>query len=334
MTHMPFQTSRQKPSVLAWVGYGLLVIILIGVIKVLFLSAVIPTQRSVSLSGSNAFYGGMMGAPLVGTVTTEGRVADASDLQMIKGETAPSAAPMMAGGGNTMMLQRIIKTAELTLRVKDAPSSVEAVRAAVAAKNGFIESSSINDSGTGPRTAYVTIRIPVADFDATMTALKSLATLVLNESVHGQDVTEQFVDLDADLRNAQAEEQSYLEILKRSGSIQDTLAVTNRLADVRGRIERFTAQKRYLENRTDLATISLTLTEETRIEVPGRTWKPLEIFHQAIRDLVESLQGLVSFLIRLGVALIGLLIPIALVILLFVWIGWKIVKAILKKFTR
>lgn len=328
---MPSPTLRTKPRFLAWVGYGLLVLITIGVIKTIFVFAINPLASPSSTLQTVGYPFGMMDVSQ-GGVAAIGDRAEVAGAPMMKGVIAPSAVPMTTG--NTMMLQRIIKTAELTLRVKDAPTSVEAVRSAVTAKNGFIESSSVSDPGTGPRTAYVTIRVPVSEFDATMTALKGLATLVLNESIHGQDVTEQFVDMDAALRNAQAEEQSYLDILKKSGSIEDVLAVTTRLAEVRGRIERLQGQKRYLENRTDLATISLTLTEETRIEVPGRTWKPFEIFKASIQDLVASLQGLVSFLIRAVVAVIGLLLPIALIIALFVWIGWKIVKGILKRFLR
>lgn len=326
---MPSPTPRTKPGLFAWIGYGLLVLLTLGVIKTIFTVSVSPLGNSSSKTASYPF--GMMGVSQGGVAASEDR-AEFAGAPMMKSALAPSAAPMPAG--NSMMLQRIIKTAELALRVKDAPTSVEAARAAVTAKNGFVESSSISDPGAGPRTAYLTVRVPVSAFESTISALKNLGVLVLTESIHGQDVTEQFVDMEAALRNAQAEEQSYLDILKKSGSIEDILAVTSRLADVRGRIERLTAQKRYLENRTDLATISLTLTEETRVEVPGRTWKPLEIFKQSLQDLVTSLQGLVSFLIRAFVAVIGLLLPIALIIALFVWIGWKIVKGIMKKFLR
>ncbi|MBU1907781.1 DUF4349 domain-containing protein, partial [Patescibacteria group bacterium] len=190
------------------------------------------------------------------------------------------------------------------------------------------------DPGTGPRTAYVTIRVPADVFETTLSELKQVGVLTLHESVHGQDVTAEFVDLEADLRNARAEETSYLEILKKSGSIEEVLAVTQQLAQVRGRIERLEGRKRYLENQTDLATISISLTEETRVELPTKTWRPLEVTRQALRDLVAGLQTLVDFLIRLVIAVIGLLIPIALISGLLLWLGWRLVRIILRRFHR
>jgi hypothetical protein len=177
----------------------------------------------------------------------------------------------------------------------------------------------------------MTLRVPVAVFDQAMKDLKGVGVLTLNESVNGQDVTMEFVDLEADITNAKAEEQSYLDILKRAGNIEDVLAVTTRLADVRGRIERLEGTKRYLSNRTDLATVSVSLTEETRVELPTRTWKPFEVLKAALRDLVVALQSLVDFLIRLVIGLIGLLLPIALLTGLSIWILWLIIKAIVRR---
>ncbi|MBD3251800.1 DUF4349 domain-containing protein, partial [Candidatus Uhrbacteria bacterium] len=158
-----------------------------------------------------------------------------------------------------------------------------------------------------------------------VSAIKELAILVLHESTQGQDITMEFVDLDANLRNARAEEASYLEILDRSGSIEEVLSVTRQLAQVRGRIEQLEGRMRYLENKTDLATLHVTVTEETRIEVPTRKWRPIEVVRQSFRDLVTGLQGFVDFLIRFAITIIGLLIPVAAFVALLIWLGWKFV---------
>lgn len=328
---MPPSSSSKasRPGVLAWFGFAVLVLVILAVIKMAFQGATgAPDYEE---SRTSAFRSSISsGIP-----------------SMDVGEAmpaAPSAAPLpqeMRKGGSAVAkvdaakpVQRVIKVGELTLRVTDASKAVEDVRAYVSSKNGFVESSTISDPGAGPRSAKMTIRVPVQSFDETMRDLKHFAVLTLEEEVGGQDVTMEFVDLDADLRNAKAEESSYLEILKRSGDIPDVLAVTERLADVRGRIERLEGRKRYLENLTDLATISLSLTEETRVELPGRTWKPLEVLRESLRDLVESLQGLVDFLIRLVIAVVGLLLPIALIVWLIMWLGWKIVKRVMRTFRK
>jgi len=249
---------------------------------------------------------------------------------------APAAAPApsAAAGDEAAAPEtgpRIIRNGNLTLRVADAETALGQAKAIAAGKGGFVQSSSISDPGNGPRTGYATIRVPVASFDAAMGDLKKIAAVVLEESTNANDVTMQYTDLESNIRNAQAEEQSYLDLLKRSGSMSDTLAVTRALANVRGRIEQLEGQKRYMESQTDDATIFATFTEETRIEVPTRTWKPLEVVRQALSDLIRSLQGLVDVLIRLVVGFVGLFIPIALIVALFIWLGWKVVAAITKR---
>ena len=200
-----------------------------------------------------------------------------------------------APSGNAETLQRIIKTGDLSLRVADASKGLEEIDRIASAKGGFVESSSISDPGAGPRSAWATVRVPAKSFDDAMRDLKSTATVVLSATVQGQDVTSEFVDLEADIRNARAAESSYLDLLKRTGSVEDILAVTQQLNQTRGEIERLEARKRYMENRTDLATISVSLTEDTRVEFPeklGSRWrfsaKPCENSSWHCKDSLTS----------------------------------------------
>ncbi|MBU1629700.1 DUF4349 domain-containing protein, partial [Patescibacteria group bacterium] len=326
----PFSMPSKKSDLLMWLGFVLATVIAIAVIAGAFskaLQSFFPAKNNVM---EYAVTAGAPGAPQA-TVFFENR--DMADAML------PSAEPQMllkatsaAPDTTSQLQQRIIKTGDLSIRVRDAEEALEQIVSISSEKKGYIESSSITDPGTGPRTAYVTIRVPADVFETTLSELKQVGVLTLHESVHGQDVTAEFVDLEADLRNARAEETSYLEILKKSGSIEEVLAVTQQLAQVRGRIERLEGRKRYLENQTDLATISISLTEETRVELPTKTWRPLEVTRQALRDLVAGLQTLVDFLIRLVIAVIGLLIPIALISGLLLWLGWRLVRIILRRF--
>lgn len=312
---MPPISSQKRPGVLAWGLFVIAILIGAGVVWKI-LSTVTTSYRLTNLPVT----GGVVGM-------------DVSEGALLMG--APSIAPMPPGASQKFAArpeaqpkapeQRVIKTGALTLRVEDAGKATDAARAVVTGKGGYVESSSMTDTGNGPRTANLTVRVPVTAFDQTMSELKQLSTVVLREDVNGQDVTMEFVDLEADLRNARAEEASYLEIMKRSGKIEEVLAVAERLADVRGRIERLDGQKRYLENRTDLATINLALTEETRVEAPTRTWKPLETLRQAGLELVQTLQGFVDFLIRFFVGLVAVL-PFLAFTTLLIWLGWKVVK--------
>ncbi|MFA5935636.1 MAG: DUF4349 domain-containing protein [Patescibacteria group bacterium] len=330
----PSSSSVKRPGIWAWIGFGLVVLLTLGFLKMVFVRVTgYPklTLSDTSASGSDSFLGRSISgiAPAMPPIAQDAAM-ESSGKSIMPYPGTPGGSASVDLDGNAIE-PRIIKTGDLSLRVMDAPKAVESIRSMVTAANGFVESSSISDSGEGPRTAWVTVRIPVDTFEATIAQLKSLATLVLNENLHGQDVTSEFVDLEADLRNAKAEEASYLEILKRSGDIEDVLAVTQRLAEVRGRIERLEGRKRYLENRTDLATLSVSVTEETRVEAPSRSWRPGTVLREAMQDLVISLQDLANFVIRALIAVVGLLLPIALLTSLVIWIGFKIVRAIMRR---
>lgn len=337
---MPLPPSPVSPKIkrnflifatVAIAGFLALAGLIISMIK----TAVQPTSKSGSATNVAYDMAGTSGADIAMEESSYSpRTSLAQKTVTLGAMPAAAPAPMDAtgnGSGAGETGPRIIRNGNLTLRVQDAQTALDQAKAIAAGKGGFVQSSSISDPGNGPRTGYVTIRVPVVSFDAAIGELKKIAAVVLEESTNASDVTMQYTDLESNLRNARAEEQSYLDLLKRSGSMNDTLSVTRALADVRGRIEQLEGQKRYMESQTDDATIFATLTEEARIEAPTRTWKPLEVIRQALSDLIRSLQGLVDVLIRLVVSFIGLFIPIALIVALFIWLGWKVVAAITKR---
>lgn len=321
-------TPKKKLGPLAWIGIAVVVIVSLIVIK----SGLFPSStKTASYDLGYAKMGAANYAPSAPSVIPERQMlaesAGAPALEVASDGTANTAV-------KTNTEQRIIKTGELSIRVKDTLKAVEEAKRIAEAKNGYVQSSNVNDNGTGPRSGYLTIRVPASAFEETLAKLKAIGVLVLNENVRGQDVTMQYVDLEADLTNARAEEASYLEIMKRSGKIEEVLMVAQRLADVRGRIERLDGQKRYLENQTDLATITVNLTEETKIEIPSKTWKPYEVLRSSIREVVSALQSLVDFLIQFIIGFIGIFIPVVLLVGGFLWIMWKIVKVFLRRFQK
>lgn len=328
-------SAPKKPGILGWILYAIALIAGIAVISSIVQSITswpTPKTRDIATNQMGEGVAGyaapdMMpfGAPV------ESKFMDAMIAR------SPMPLPPMGGGSTNRDLEgkvpepKIIRNGDLNLRVADAAEAMGAARNIANGAQGFVEQSSVSDTGTGPRTGYMTLRIPAAAFDDVFGKLKALAVVVLHEETGAQDITAQFIDLEARLKNAKAEEASYVAILSRAGDIEDVLMVTRQLAEVRGRIEQMQAEQRYFENQTDLATIRLTLTEETRFEIPSRTWKPGEVLRQAFQDLVLSLQGFVDFLIRFTIALLGLLLPVGAFVALLIWIGWKLVHAVLRK---
>lgn len=223
--------------------------------------------------------------------------------------------------------ERVIRNGSLSLRVDRVETRLAEARAIAMAENGFVADANVVDR-EGVKSATLTIRVPQDAFDRTLARLKELASTVFNESTNTEDVTAQFVDLEARLGAARAEEAQYLRILEDADTIEETLQVTARLGEVRARIESMEGQLRYLRDRTEYSTIRVSMTEEARVQVPTPVWRPGETLRESLRDLVIALQGLADLLIALAVFLFGLVLPVALGVMLVVWI----VRALWKKF--
>jgi hypothetical protein len=216
--------------------------------------------------------------------------------------------------------QRIIKTANVSIQVKKASFQQRFQQAAmVASTHGGFVSSSRTDEGK-QRSGLLVIRIPAAEFEAAMGELKALG-VVKSEQVSGQDVTAQFVDLQARLRNWEAQETVLLRLMRQSRTIEDSLKVQRTLQDVQLAIEEIRGQLRVLSDQTDLSTITLSMTEAVAV-VPkqnsGLTFA--RAWHQAIHAIATVIAAIVIGL--------GYLIPIALValVLLAAWFGFRRVR--------
>jgi len=249
-------------------------------------------------------------------------------------EAAPSffgASPFIADKGAPQLPDRkIIRNGSLKLVVDAIPETADKIRAMVEGEKGFLSSLTVSDLQEGGKQGFMTIRVPAADFTKTMQELKALARVVEQESMSGEDVTEQFVDLDAQLHNLKATEAQLLDVLKGAHSVEDILKVRDRLSEVRGQIDQLEGRRRYLSNQTDLATISITLSEEPTVSLSLKDFRPATIFRTSVNALLQSL--VVFFNIFLQAIIIWL--PLALIaggILALLWrLGRKIFLAFKK----
>jgi hypothetical protein len=154
----------------------------------------------------------------------------------------------------------IVKTAGISIEVKTGgfETAFNAATTIAGRYGGYVEGSSMQ--GIKAKSGELTIRVPATAFDRAMNDLRGLGS-VEGESIAGQDVTSQFVDLDARLLTWQAQEAVLLRLMRRATSIESTLRVQNQLQDVQFRIEQIKGQLRLLENQTSLATIDVSLRE-------------------------------------------------------------------------
>jgi hypothetical protein len=154
----------------------------------------------------------------------------------------------------------IVKTADLSIETRRDGFDDAFDRASVVAGiyGGFVESSSTQ--GVKHRSGRLTIRVPAGSFEDALHDLRAIGQ-VQRQSITGRDVTSQFVDIDARLRNYETQERVLLDLLSKATTIAGTLRVQRTLSDVQLHIEELTGERRVLSNRAELSTIDVELFE-------------------------------------------------------------------------
>jgi hypothetical protein len=186
----------------------------------------------------------------------------------------------------------IVRNGRIELTVDAVPSSVEAVNTVARNVGGLVLTSEVRERDGQPH-ATLSLRVPSDRYDEAMGQLRRLAVKVEAETSNAQDVTEEFADLGLQVRNLEATEAQYLELLKRATSVQDVLSIQQRLGEVRTQIERLRGRMNALQRRSDFSTIDVTL----RATAVG--FNPLRYARESWEISLRSLEAVV------GVAVAG-----------------------------
>ncbi len=213
--------------------------------------------------------------------------------------------------------RKIVRNADLELEA-DAPEEAQNKIAAIAeSKGGFVVESnqSSSDEHSGIRdTVTMTVRVPAAKFNESLDEIRKTSSRVRSENVKGEDVTEEFIDIEARLKTQKALEEQFLEIMKRSNSVQDALNIQREIATVRGEIEKIEGRRKFLENQSSLSTIKI------RLQTPAVfSTNSSGFFAQVKQSFGRGFDAALSFmlvLITMAIALLPFLIFIVLPIYL------------------
>jgi len=227
--------------------------------------------------------------------------------------------------------RKIIKNGSFQLLVEKAEETAQAIKSISEKLNGFVSESYIYEVSQKTKSGTITIRVPAEQFDSAIEEIKKLAIKVEKETINARDVTEEFVDLEARLKNLQAEEEQYLKIMKQARTVEDTLKVTAKLSQVRGQIERIQGQLKYLSDKIDMATITANLTSEADVELFGLRWRPLFIIKQSFRDMLNSLTGYIDTIIAFIFALPVIFLWLVTVVIVLI-AGHRIIRWLWQKF--
>ncbi len=157
--------------------------------------------------------------------------------------------------------RKVVQNASLELKVNDVPRAYQDAAQVALDEGGLVLDSSLAPTQDKPE-ARLTLRVPAASYEDALKKLSALAIKVDNQTSNAQDVTDQYTDLQARLRSAQAVEARYLDLLNRANTIDDILKVQDRLAPVRLEIEQIQGQINVMDNLSSNATISVHLYSE------------------------------------------------------------------------
>lgn len=219
--------------------------------------------------------------------------------------------------------RKIIYNVAMHLIVKDTDEAFAGIQRLAKEMGGFVSESNVWREDTF-RRGTITIRVPVGQLDDALAQLRALALDVESENIDSQDVTEEYVDLEARLTNERRTEAELLELLEsrsETGKTQDILEVHRELGNVRAQIEQIEGRIRYLENLSAMAMVRITVTPDALlqpIDVAG--WRPQGTARDAIRMLLRTLQffadAAIVFFLYILPTLIVIAIPVLALILL------------------
>jgi hypothetical protein len=186
----------------------------------------------------------------------------------------------------------IVRNGDMSLIVTDVTQAMEAITQLAAGYNGYVVSSSVSGEEEAMR-GWVTIRVPDDSFEQALASIRELAVRVEEEDTNSQDVTEEYIDLEARLSNAEATEQQYLALLDKAEDVDDILKIYDYLSRIRQEIEQIKGRMQYLEQTSSMSLISVYLRPEFsgKATVPPG-WNVLQIFKSAARGLVITGQVL------------------------------------------
>ena len=214
--------------------------------------------------------------------------------------------------------RKLIRQASLSLRVDSTDDAATDIRRLVAEADGYVAEVSSRLDGE-LRYYNLTLRLPGESLDSTLQAIRELADEVTSEHIGTQDVTSQFVDLEARLKSLTATETELRELLaesrERQHDAEDIMAIYRHLTEIRTQVETLQGQMNLLSNQIDYATVRVDLAPtESAKPVVARGWRPLETVRDSVRQLIANLSTAGDVLIRFVIAVLPIIAVLGVVL--------------------
>lgn len=231
-------------------------------------------------------------------------------------ETAKQASSEGGAAAPTSVERMVLKNAQVSIVVADVEARMKQIELMAQRMGGYVVSSNLYQSYAAENVyvpeGQVTIRVPAEQLDAALEEIKKDAAEVKSESVSGEDVTAQYVDLQSRLKNLEAAEAQLEEIMKQATTTEDVINVFNQITYYREQIELVKGQMKYYEESAALSSVTVQIIaaeKEKPLEIGG--WRLSGTAREAAQDLVYFYQGFTRFLIRFFIFILPTLVTIA-----------------------
>lgn len=253
----------------------------------------------------------------------------AEDMAMgsVSTQSLANSAAESADGTESSAVQdeKIIKTVELYAETKEYTAYIGTIKADVTALGGYIETSE-TDLGGGSkynRSAELVVRIPADKLDEFLTKAGeggNITSITENQ----QNVTLEYVDMESRISAFKTERETLTKLLEEAASLENVLAIQERLSEVNYEIENYTAQLRVLENRVSYSTVTMRIREVERVteEEPSLGTQIKNRFSDNLEELGDVLRNLVIDVVG-GIPVILPVAAIAAVAIVIIRKLWK-----------
>jgi hypothetical protein len=231
-----------------------------------------------------------------------GAVSDYSSHALVVQAPVPTAVPTSGGMPGQGVETKIIKTADLTLEVGNVSGAAAAVEGICTSAGGYVSTTNLGTNYNGQPYGTVVIRIPADQFDSTLSGVQAIGK-VTSLSTQGQDVTAEYVDVQAQITAYQNQIAQYNLIMKNATKVEDVLAIQQQIDSVQTNLDRVTGQMKYLNSQVGYATITVSLQEPAPV---GGTQG--HDFVTAINEGIAGFFGVIDAIIVFVISVLPLVI--------------------------
>lgn len=215
----------------------------------------------------------------------------------------------------------IIRTGTMSVEVDKFDDAAGKVMEIVKRNNGFISNTTSTLNSSGKKQGTLVLKVPADKYEALISEVSTVGK-VMNQNINANDITEEYIDLEARQKTQKELEQRLLKLLsEKTARLTDVVEVEQKLASVRQVIESIDGRMRYLKNQSDMSTLTLSLYEPAILQTSsggGFFYELEQGVKKGLRGFTEILSGLITLFIAL--------LPIIILIIIILWIIRKIIK--------